>query len=66
MSEESCIMCKFGKKEGKSCVICRRFPPPNNSESVLADDQPTMTLDGWCGEFQPHLKSLSAAKGATT
>lgn len=63
MSDDACSNCKFSKilkvAFGKNRLVCRRYPPQviqegkrGVTEHVHGAAFPSMTEDGWCGEYQ--------------
>lgn len=46
----NCVYCKpYDKKIGR----CRRYPPTQDHKGIRSiDKQPTVSLDGWCGEHK--------------
>jgi len=47
MTEDSCKTCRFFSETDTKWGLCRRYPPSTSFA------RPTVSVNTWCGEFQP-------------
>lgn len=56
--DQQCQNCRFFRKWTSNLQVghCYRFPPgavKDKADLEAADAFPVVSVDGWCGEFQP-------------
>lgn len=55
-----CKECRFVLYKRGDGMYCRRFPPSlvyDPATGASAPQNPEVSADGWCGEYQPQLNS---------